>query len=337
MFTFAKNNQMGILKKIFLTIIIILISGFVLFFPWKKAEPIQYIERSSGVRKIEKVPGEFWLNWLYYHPFGKLGLETMVKKKFLSNWYGKQMDQPSSANKIEEFVKQYNINMDDYVEYDYLTFNDFFYRKLKPEARYINQDSSILISPADGKVLTYPKINDQDFIVKGYQFDLQSYLQNDSLSKAFANASLFIIRLCPTDYHRYHFPVNGEIVFSKEIVGNYYSVSPIALRQKIELLTMNKRKYSVIRNKDFGDIIYSEVAATMVGGMIDTYENNFVQKGEEKGYFKFGGSTIILICHSDSLLVDRDLIRNTNNQLETEIKMGERIAIKRNFKQNTSN
>jgi len=318
---------MGKLKKGILVLFILLIAAFSLFYPWKKAEPIHYVDRITGEIKTEKVPGVYWLHWLYYHPFGKIALETMVKKKFLSEWYGKQMDQPSSKEKIKEFIQDYKINMDDFEKQDYSSFNEFFYRKLKPGARPINSDSLVLISPADGKVLAYPNINHQDFIVKGYTFDLNSYLQNDSLCQVFKEASLFIIRLCPTDYHRYHFPVNGEIVFTKEIDGDYYSVSPIALKKKVELLMMNKRKYSIIRSKEFGDIIYSEVAATMVGSMIDTYQNSMVTKGEEKGYFKFGGSTIILILHSDSIQMDQDLIQNSNHLLETEIKMGEHIGI----------
>jgi len=318
---------MSILKKIFFIFIICISLGLLLFYPWQKAEPIHFIERNTGQIKTEKVPGAYWLNWLYYHPFGKLALETMAKKKFLSEWYGQQMDKPSSKKKIEAFVKEYDINMEDYVEQDYSSFNEFFYRKLKPNARPINRDSLVLISPADGKALAYPQIQNQDFIVKGYTFNLKSYLQNDSLSAIFNNAALYIIRLCPSDYHRYHFPLSGKVVLSKEINGDYYSVSPIALRQKVELLTMNKRKYSIIRTDTFGDIIYSEVAATMVGSMIDTYQDSTVQKGEEKGYFKFGGSTIILIIQSDSIQLDADLIQNTANFLETEIKMGERIGI----------
>jgi phosphatidylserine decarboxylase len=317
-------------KKIILIFIIVFITIAALFFPWKQAQPIQYIERQSGQMKVEKVPGEYWLHWLYYHPVGQLGLETMVKKKFLSDWYGKQMDKASSKEKIDEFVFEYEIPMEDYVEQEYSSFNEFFYRKLKPGARTINQDSLVLISPADGKVLAYPNINEQDFIVKGYRFNLNSYLQNDSLAHVFKDAALYIIRLCPTDYHRYHFPVTGKIVQSKNVEGDYYSVSPIALRKKVELITMNKRDYSVIRSREFGDIIYSEVAATMVGSMVDTYEDENVLKGEEKGYFKFGGSTIILILHSDSIQIDADIEQNTQNYFETEIKMGEQIGVKPN-------
>lgn len=314
------------LKKGIIVLFILLIAGFSLFYPWEKTKPIHYVDRNTGEIKTEKVPGAYWLNWLYYHPFGKLALESMVKKKFLSNWYGKRMDQPISKEKIEAFIQDFNINMANFEEQDYSSFNEFFYRKLKPGARAINPDSLVLISPADGKILAYPQIYNHDFLVKGHQFDLTSYLQNDSLSQIFSDASLFIIRLCPTDYHRYHFPAAGEVILEQKINGDYYSVSPLALRQKVELLTMNKRKYSIVRSKEFGDIIYSEVAATLVGSMIDTYKDAMVSKGEEKGYFKFGGSTIILIMHKDSIHIDEDLIKNTKRYLETEIKMGERIG-----------
>lgn len=325
-----KISEMKGFKKVILLIIIVFITMGALFFPWTKAQPIQYIERQSGQMKVEKVPGEYWLNWLYYHPFGQLSLEIMVKKKFLSEWYGAQMDKSSSTEKIEPFVLEYEIEMEDYVAQDYSSFNEFFYRKLKPGARNINQDSLVLVSPADGKVLAYPHIQEQDFIVKGYRFNLNSYLQNDSLAHVFKDAALYIFRLCPTDYHRYHFPASGEIVQSKNIDGDYYSVSPIALREKVELITMNKRDYSVLRTREFGDVIYSEVAATMVGSMIDTYEDQNVIKGEEKGYFKFGGSTIILILQTDSIQVDADLVQNSQNYFETEIKMGAQIGIKTN-------
>jgi phosphatidylserine decarboxylase len=317
---------MGRLKKIALIPIVFLFVVFVLFYPWQKAEPIRYVERASGELKTEKVPGAYWLNWLYYHPFGQLGLESMVKKKFLSDWYGRQMEKPSSAKRIAPFVEEYNINMDDFVDQDYMNFNAFFYRKLKPDKRLVDKDPTSLISPADGKILVYQNIRKHDFIVKGYRFDLQSFLQNDSLSEVFNGAAFFIIRLCPSDYHRYHFPTSGQVIYKKDIDGYYYSVSPFALRQKIELLTMNKRKYSVIRTKAFGDIIYAEVAATMVGSMMDTYTNHFIKKGQEKGYFKFGGSTIVLICHTDSVQIDTDLLHNTSMQLETEVRMGERLA-----------
>ena len=175
--------------------------------------------------------------------------------------------------------------------------------------------------------MVYSNIDNQDFIVKGYRFNLKDFLLDNNLALKYKGGSLMIIRLCPTDYHRYHFPYSGTIKSVKKISGDYYSVSPIAIKKKIEILCMNKRSYIEIYNKKVGDFIIAEVGATMVGSIIHTYNNNVVNKGEEMGYFKFGGSTIILLFQKGEIKIDNDLISNSNNRLETEIHMGEHIGV----------
>lgn len=310
-------------KKIILAIFIFLI---IAVFPFGDNEPIKYIERSSGEEKTEQVMGEFWLHWLYSNPIGKLSLYGIVKRKFVSEWYGNRMDNPESAEKITDFVKDYNINIDETKKQDFTSFNDFFTRELKPDARKIDTNKNILISPADGKIFAYNNISKQDFIVKGYKFNLQQFLNDTNLAKKYENGSLVIVRLCPTDYHRFHFPVDGTVSATQKIEGPLFSVSPIALREKIEIICRNKREYTVIETQKFGNIIFAEVGATMVGSIIQTYENKQIRKAQEKGYFKFGGSTIVLIFENGKINIDRDLLDNTTKQLETEVKMGERIA-----------
>ena len=312
-------------NKIILGLIVVL--GLTFFYPIHGAEPIKYIERSSGKIKTEKVAGEFWLSWLYNNPLGRLSLQALVKRKIVSEWYGTRMDKPKSANKISNFIKEYNIDLSIAQKQKFNSFNDFFCRKLKPQSRPINRDSNVIISPADGKILAYKDIDKQDFIVKSYKFNLNDFLLNDSLSNKYKGGSLIIIRLCPTDYHRYHFPISGYISKQVNIDGDYYSVSPIAIKKKIEIFCINKRTYTEIKTSGFGDMIYAEVGATMVGSIIQTYNSNYVKKGDEKGYFKFGGSTIILIFEKDKITIDKDLIENTNKKLETEVKMGESIGI----------
>ncbi len=313
-------------KRIKIAITLTVIICITVFYPFHSAQPIKYIERATGITKTEKVPGEFWLSWLYNNPAGKLSLNALVKRKALSIWYGKQMDLPKSAEKIQSFVNNYDIDLSIAEKQEFDSFNDFFYRKLKPNARPINNDSSILISPADGKILAYENIDNQDFIIKSHRFNLNDYLQNSKLSKKFAGGSLLIIRLCPTDYHRYHFPLSGTVEKSTNIDGCYYSVSPIAIKNKIELFYMNKRSITEFYSPLFGDIIISEVGATLVGSIIQTYNTAKVKKGDEKGYFKFGGSTVVLIFEKGKLKIDTDLIDNTNKGLETEVKMGEQIG-----------
>lgn len=296
------------------------------FIPFKKIEPINYIDRASGEMKIEKVPGESYLYWLYYNPVGQLSLNTMVKNKFLSTWYGRQMDKPSSKEKIEGFVQDFNMDLSEAVKKDFDSFNDFFYRELKKEARPINIDSSVFVSPADGKVLAYSDISKQDFIVKGYRFDVDEYFQDKVLADKYRKGSLMIFRLCPTDYHRYHFPISGEVIKEVKVSGDYFSVSPIALKKKIELISANKREYTLIRTRDFGDVVMSEVGATMVGSMVSTYPSSRIDKGQEKGYFKFGGSTVILFFEEGEVEIDSDLLLNSQRDLETSVLMGERVG-----------
>jgi len=296
--------------------------------PFGNNDPIKYIERASGETKIEKIAGEGWLRWLYNNPIGEVSTATLVKRKFLSDWYGKQMDSPESKDKVAPFVEEYNIDLSIAQKQEFESFNDFFIRKLKPNARVIIKDSNIVVSPADGKLLAVADIKNQDFIVKGYKFNVYEFFQNESLAKKYQDGSLMIIRLCPTDYHRYHFPVNGIVVSENLIEGDYYSVSPIALKKKIELIVLNKRGYCEIETQEFGHVIMSEVAATMVGTMVNTYKGNQIEKGQERGYFKFGGSTVILFFEKGSIVIDADLLKNTAQGLETEVKMGEQIAIK---------
>jgi len=312
--------------KIFKFLIIFGIIVTILY-PFHGADPIQYVNRETKEVKIEKVPGEFWLSWLYNNPLGELSLEVLVKRKIVSEWYGKRMDSPESADKIDEFVKDYNIDLGEAQKSKFNSFNDFFYRKLKHDARKIDTNINSLISPADGKILVYNNIDNQDFIVKGYKFDKNEFLLNDSLVEQYKGGSLIIIRLCPTDYHRYHFPLSGTIIRDVSISGSYYSVSPIALKKKVEIICLNKRSYLELTNKKYGNYIITEVGATMVGSIIHTFKSVNVDKGEEMGYFKFGGSTIVLLFPSNSIYIDKDLIENTNNGFETEIKMGEKIGV----------
>ncbi|RLD63143.1 MAG: phosphatidylserine decarboxylase [Bacteroidetes bacterium] len=313
-------------KKKIILISIILIVLVLTFYPGTKNTPIKYIDRASGEIKIEKVVGEKWLVWLYNNPVGKLSLHSIVKRKFVSSFYGEMMDSPKSIAKIQPFIKEYNINIDESEKQKFISFNDFFTRKLKAGARKIDADSNVIISPGDGKILAYSNVSNQNFIVKGYQFNLKKFLQSDSLAKKYLNGSIIILRVCPTDYHRFHFPVDGKISELTKIKGDYYSVSPIAVKKMIEIFCQNKREYVTIYTKKFGDVIMTEVGATMVGSIIQTYKGYKAVKGEDKGFFKFGGSSVVLLFEKNKIKIDEDLLRNTQNNLETEVKMGEKIG-----------
>lgn len=318
---------MKIKKRYFLFLLIAIFVGLA-FYPSTEISPNKYVDRQSEEIITEKIAGKNWLIWLYNNPLGEATMFTLVKRKFVSDFYGKMMDSPKSVEKIAPFVRDLNIDLSIAEKQNFSSFNDFFIRKLKKESRKIDTSYNVVCSPADGKILAYSNINDADFIVKGVRFNLQSFLGDNDLAKKYDNGSLIIVRLAPYDYHRFHFPLDGNILSERKIEGDLYSVNPIALREMAEIFWINKREYVNISTQLFGDVIMAEVGATMVGSIIQTYKGNTIKKGEEKGYFKFGGSTVVLIFEKDKIKIDNDLLENTMNSLETEVKMGERIGIR---------
>ncbi|MDA3854508.1 MAG: phosphatidylserine decarboxylase [Bacteroidales bacterium] len=297
------------------------------FYPLPPSAPIRYYDRESGVLQTEKVAAEKWLVWLYNNPLGEASLWALAKRKLVSSTYGQMMDRPASIEKIASFVAEFDIDMSAVQKQEFDSFNDFFIRKLTHNARPVDTFSTVTVSPADGKLLAYDDISNSDFIIKGYRFDVLSFLNDTDLAQKYLDGTIVIIRLAPPDYHRFHFPISGSVAPSTQIDGDYYSVNPIALRQKTELFCLNKREYTIITNPLFGDVVMAEVGATMVGSIIQTYTGAFVTKGEEKGYFKFGGSTVVLLFEKDKIRIDDDLLIHSLKGYETAVKVGERIGI----------
>ena len=290
-------------------------------------QEIKYIDRRTGEIKTEKVPGEKYLKFFYQTGLGKVPLAALIKRKITSAVGGWYMDSKRSKKNIDKFIADHGMDLSDYVvpKGGFKHFNDFFYRKLKPGARPIEDG---IVSPADGKILVFPKVSDvPKFFVKGSEFDLDNFLNNKKLADKYKEGAMCIIRLAPVDYHRYHFPVKGMASENVKIKGAYYSVSPLALNKKLDIFVQNKREYMTVQSKEAGEVLICDVGATMTGGIEQTYTpNSIVEKGQEKGYFKFGGSTIVVLFEPETITFNQDLIENTQNDLETTIFMGEQIG-----------
>lgn len=289
---------------------------------------IKYYDRKSKSYKEENIAGSKALKWTYESPLGKGFLELFIKRKIFSKLYGHYCDSSLSKKKIKKFIDEFNINMNRFEKKEYKSFNDFFYRKL--QNNIINESDNILISPADSRLLVMENINkDRNFNIKYFQYNLEQLIQSKELANKYDGGTALVFRLCPTDYHRFHFIDNGVCNSTKKIKGYYYSVNPIALKNVNNVFIENKREYSIFKSENFGDILYMEVGATCVGGIIQTYNpNEYMKRGMEKGYFKFGGSTVILIFEKNKILIDEDIIRNSNNEIETYVTFGEKIGRK---------
>ena len=289
-------------------------------------DAINYVERSTKTVKKEMIVAKGVLNWLYYTPSGKLTLHMLLKRKFASTVVGHFMSSPLSVNQVNKFIEKYKIDLSQYYsDNGYKCFNDFFYRKLRPGKRIIGDK---LVSPADGKVLAFQDISHiTSFFIKGSEFKLHEFLKDKNLAEKYNDGSMYIVRLAPTDYHRFHFPVSGKVSETKSLKGRYFSVSPVAMKKSIRIFSQNRRVYSIIHSEQYGDVLMAEIGAALVGSIIQTHEpHTYIKKGDEKGYFAYGGSTVVLIFEKGRITIDPDLIENTKNHLETEVKMGENIG-----------
>lgn len=291
---------------------------------------IKYYNRKTKEYNIEKVAGEKYLKWTYSSPVGMGLLELLIKKKVFSKIYGSFCDSRRSLKKIHSFVEDFDINMSQSEKNinEFGSFNDFFTRRLKEGARPIDKNSDCLISPGDGRLLAFENIDLNKLIqVKGFTYSLYELIGNTEIAAKFTGGDCLILRLCPTDYHRFHFVDEGVCEETVKIHGDYYSVNPVALARVPALFCRNKREWSIFHSSNFGDILHIEVGATCVGSIIQTYiSKKPVRKGDEKGYFKFGGSTTILFFQRDKVRIDGDIIAETEKGYETKVLIGERIG-----------
>ncbi|MFM8618928.1 MAG: archaetidylserine decarboxylase [Opitutaceae bacterium] len=296
------------------------------------AAPIQFLNRRTGRIETEQVFGEGWLRFAYGNPVGRLSVWLIARRAIFSQWFGRRMSKPESALRVVPFITRYNLDVDEFAKspFDYKTFNDFFYRALKPGARPITGGDDVAVLPADGRHLVFPDIDAAEgFYVKGAKFTARELLDDEELAARFAGGAMVISRLCPVDYHRFHFPVAGVPRESRLVQGWLYSVSPIALRRRIRYLVENKREVTVVDGSPFGPVAMIEVGATNVGSIRQSFvPGRPVAKGDEKGLFAFGGSCVITLFARGSIRFDDDLVAQSREQRETYARMGERLGVR---------
>lgn len=295
---------------------------------------IQVYDRKTKSYEEELIAGKKYIEWTYESPIGRNITELIAKRKIFSKLYGMYCDTKFSSKKIKLFVDDFNIDMSMSKKKidEFKSFNDFFARKLNDEARPVDKNPDILVSPGDGRITAYENINLERLVqIKGITYSLYELINDDNIAKKYSNGICIILRLCPTDYHRFHFVDSGIPTRTNAINGYYYSVNPIALNNIPKLFCENKREWSILHSNNFGDILTIEVGATCVGTIIQTYSpNKPVKKGDEKGYFKFGGSTTILFLEKDTVKIDSDILNQSKLGFECKVNCGENIGIKIN-------
>ncbi len=268
--------------------------------------------------------GQGKLEFLYGNPFGRLLLKLVISP-FTSRLYGYYNSLPISAKKISPFVEKYSISLDEYEKSEYNSFNDFFTRKRRPEAIHMDMNPDALIAPADSKLLVYNVTDDTKISVKGSLYTLDELVDNRLDVSDYGGGLCLVFRLCMDDYHRYCFIDSGKVASGFTVKGKLHTVSSISKNYRI--FKENSRAVSVCETEHFGRIIQMEVGALLVGRIVNHDVGTF-RRGQEKGWFEPGGSTVILLLQKDAAVIDGDILAQSRDGIETIVKYGERIGKK---------
>lgn len=264
------------------------------------------------------------LKFLYCNVFG-LPILRLMTARWVSRLAGAYLDSRLSRRKIKKYIKKHAIDMSDYIEEDYQSFNAFFTRRIKSERRPFARESDALVAPCDGKLTAYPIDEELRFRVKGFDYSVETLLRNGDLAREFQGGVCLVFRLTVTDYHRYFFFDDGTASGNTFIKGRLHTVQPAAL-EKRRVFTENCREYTVLETEHFGKAVQVEVGAMMVGRIVNAVKSGEFRRGQEKGYFEFGGSTVILLLKNGAAELDGEFFANTQKGLETLVRCGERIG-----------
>lgn len=267
------------------------------------------------------------LTFLYKTVSGRICLKLLASRP-VSKICGVFLDSRISSFLIKGFVRKNKINLDEYQTEGIKTFNEFFRRKIKDGRRNFDMESSHLCAPCDGLLSAWTIKENKVIPVKQSLYTILSLLKNEELAAEYNNGLCLVFRLCVDNYHRYCYADSGAKSKNIFIPGKLHTVRPIAL-ETIPVFTENCREYTTIESPSFGKIVQMEVGAMLVGRIVNIEEEGFAERGKEKGFFEYGGSTIILLLKENSVLINQEIIQNSQNGIETPVKMGEMIGVKK--------
>jgi len=339
-------HQLGELNDLFWVLLGVLLLYFSLQMRKLCKKPLfvrsmQVKERYSGRILDENVPP--YVKAVYQAMYGtKLSRQIVsarctnqiLKRGTLIN--GKRMDRPVSVKQLQRFITTYQVDASEAEKEvkEYKTFNEFFSRKLKPGLRPIAaaDDPTVFVSPADCRLMVFPSLEMScEVWLKGEKLTVADLLGDDfdDVAAAMPNPAVIICRLAPGDYHRWAMPCTAITSRRHVIEGTYFSVSPRAVR-KFNILATNKREVCLLDSREFGPVVLVAVGASMVSSIcITAPDGQMVAKGDEHGYFSFGGSTLVLLLQRDRMELDQDLLENSLQPIATHVKVGMRIGVAR--------
>jgi phosphatidylserine decarboxylase len=284
---------------------------------------IAYYDRSTARMAEERVFEPGAMRFLYRNPLGRLLSELFVKRPFFSRIYARRKRSPESRSGIRAFVERYGINDSEFerpIE-SFSCFNDFFIRRLKSGARTADPRPETLVAPADSKLIAYALRDVSVFPVKGRPVSLGALAGGGIDLRPWRDGTLLVFRLCPADCHRFYYfdgCVHGE---ATTVPGFFHSVSPIALGSGANVLGGNYRHWTVLHTDHFGAVLEVDVAALTVNSVVQRIPGGGrFERGEEKGYFQYGGSTIVLAFGPGAACLDEDIAHASETGIESSVR-----------------
>lgn len=279
-------------------------------------------KHNEGVSTQDRV-----LRLLYGNRAGRMVLGWLIRPE-VSKLVGRFMDTGLSRIMINPFIKKNDIDISVCQKNEFDSYNDFFKRKLVPGTRVVDMTDEGFVSPCDSRLTVYD-IEDterQTFNIKDSEYTVASLLRDKKLARHYRGGKLWLFRLCVDDYHRYIYNVSGKQSDVRRIEGLYHTVNPIA-SEYYDIYKENTREYCLIRTEDAGTVVDMEVGALLVGRIVNRYvDSTDVRRGEEKGYFEFGGSTIILLIQKDKVAPLDRIVENSRKDIETRVRQGELVG-----------
>ena len=284
-------------------------------------------DREKNEIKEEKQYKENILEFLYNNAIGRIILKFIINPVFseIVGLYNKSI---FSKSKITKWIKKYDIHIENYEKKKYKNFNEFFTRKYNEKCiekikKKIDEEK-YFISPCEGNLTIYKITEDLKLHIKNSVYTLEELVKGEKLEE-FENGYCFLYHLTVDCYHRYCDIDNGKEIKKGEIKGKLHTVSSISSRYKI--YKENHRKYSIIETDNFGKIVFIKVGALLVGKIKDIDKPKTI-KGEEKGYFELGGSTIILLVKKEQVSIDKDIIKYSEKEIPVKVRYMEKIGEK---------
>lgn len=289
-------------------------------------EPVRFVDRATGRLVEEQVFGEGALRFLYGGIAGRTVMALALRHRWASALYGAMQRLPGSRRKVPEFVRSLGIDAAEASRplEDYASLDDFFTRRLRAGARPVDADPRALVSPADGRALAIPRL-EEELAVKGSRVSVAELLGSEELAARYRGGSALVVRLAPADYHRFHFPDGGSASPPRRLGRHLHSVHAIALAAGAPSFR-NARQAGTLASDGFGELALVEVGALCVGSIRQTHAPGPVLRGQEKGVFHFGGSTVIVLAEPGRLRLDDDLVASSGRGLETLVRMGSRVG-----------